>query len=175
MDLYLETEIPCPYEPLAEVLQSGPERWLPQAERTGEALIFEVGVGSGRRGVRRRVKVTLSRVTPFGYGVAVRIAWRAARRPELYPTLEGALRLERTDRADRSRLRFDASYQPPAGRLGVALDQALMHRVAEASLRDFVARLVEGLQEAVELPDEGPVVGGRTDVDAGQALPPMER
>ncbi len=175
MELHLEAEVRRPYEALAEVLRDGPERWLPQAERTGEALVFEVGVGSGRRSVRRRVAVTLSNVMPFGYGVAVRIAWRAAHRPDLYPTLEGVLRLERTEHAGRSRLRFDATYQPPAGRVGMALDQALMHRVAEASLRDFLGRCTERLEEAEEASGAPAVTGGRTDAEGGQAVSPAER
>ncbi len=135
MDLFLETPIEHTYEPLAALLHGDPERWLPGAERMGEQLIFDVGLGPRGRRVQR-----------FGHGVAVHVEWQALRRPELYPTLAGTLRLERAG-PNRCRLVLDATYRPPAGRVGAALDQALLHRVAEVSLRDFVARLVNRLTE----------------------------
>jgi predicted RNA-binding protein with PIN domain len=39
------------------------------------------------------------------------------------------------------RLRFDARYVPPAGRLGASVDRAVMYRVAEATVDDFVDRV----------------------------------
>ncbi len=146
MDLFLETPIEHTYEPLAALLHGDPERWLPGAERMGEQLIFDVGLGPRGRRVQRKVRASLSRVQPFGHGVAVHVEWQALRRPELYPTMAGTLRLERAG-PNRCRLVLDATYRPPAGRVGAALDQALLHRVAEVSLRDFVARLVNRLTE----------------------------
>ncbi|MBO0703315.1 MAG: hypothetical protein J2P38_10310, partial [Candidatus Dormibacteraeota bacterium] len=80
------------------------------------------------------------------YGVTVRVEWKGAEHPRLYPALEGHLRLERQQPAG-CRLRFDARYDPPAGRLGAAADRALMHRVAQSSVADFTDR-VAGLLTA---------------------------
>jgi hypothetical protein len=155
VDLLYETTVQRPYESVAQVLRRDPARWLPGAERAGEALLFEVGVGAGQASVRRRVRVSLGSVHPFGYGLAVPIAWRAAAHAELYPTLEATIRLERTERLDRCRLRLDGTYRPPGGRLGVAVDQALMRRVADASLRDFLERLSAGLEREADGHDAG--------------------
>jgi hypothetical protein len=38
-----------------------------------------------------------------------------------------------------------ARYQPPLGLLGSAADRALLHRVAEATIRDFVQRLAQAI------------------------------
>ena len=171
MDLFLETQIDHDYEPLAALLRGDPERWLPGAERMGEQLIFEVGLGPSGRRVQRKVQAMLSRVQPFGHGVAVHVEWRALRRPELYPTLAGALRLERAG-PGRCRLAFDATYRPPAGRVGMAIDQALMHRVAETSLRDFVARLVDRLTEGAPTPTgTDPEAGGGRRAPGASAAP----
>jgi hypothetical protein len=45
-----------------------------------------------------------------------------------------------------SRLSFEASYDPPVGALGQLADWALMHRVAEASVREFVLRTAGSLR-----------------------------
>jgi hypothetical protein len=146
MDLFLEAQIEHDYKPLAALLRGDPKRWLPGAEQMGEQLIFAVGLGLTGQRVQRKVRASLSQVQPFGHGVAVHVEWQAFRHPELYPTLSGALRLERAG-PDRCRLILDATYRPPAGRVGAVLDQTLMHHVAEASLRDFVARLVNHLAQ----------------------------
>ena len=38
-------------------------------------------------------------------------------------------------------LSMAGSYRPPLGRLGQALDQAILHRVAAATIRGFVAQV----------------------------------
>ncbi len=159
MELLLESQIEHAYEPLEALLRGDPERWLPGAERMGEQLIFELSPGPPAQRVRRKVRATLSRVQPFGHGVVVNVEWQALRHPELYPTLTGALRLERAG-PGHCRLTFDVTYRPPAGRVGAVVDQALMHRVGEASLRDFVARLVSRLAEEASA-DARPGEGGR--------------
>jgi hypothetical protein len=82
---------------------------------------------------------------PFAYGLLVPVEWRAAEHPDLYPTLAGSLRLEASGPAG-ARLRLDAHYRPPAGRLGAAIDGAVLHRVADASTEEFVMRVAERLR-----------------------------
>ena len=38
---------------------------------------------------------------------------------------------------------MDARYRPPLALVGRALDRALLHRVAEATIKDFVDRVAE--------------------------------
>ncbi len=42
---------------------------------------------------------------------------------------------------------LSASYKPPRGLLGASLDRALLHRVAEATVRDFVKRVAAVLED----------------------------
>jgi len=47
--------------------------------------------------------------------------------------------------AMRTQLSMSARYRPPLGMIGRALDKALMHRVAEATVKDFLDRVGERL------------------------------
>ena len=40
----------------------------------------------------------------------------------------------------------EGSYHPPLGRMGAALDQALLHRVADRTAREFVIAVAKRLQ-----------------------------
>jgi hypothetical protein len=78
--------------------------------------------------------------------VTIPIEWEALHHADLYPRLNGNLRVEERD--GRSEILFDARYLPPGGRMGAALDRVLMGRVARASLGDFVDRVAARLNQA---------------------------
>ena len=154
-ELHLARDVAAPYDEAVEVLRSGPERWLPGFERDGGRVTGQLAFDQVGRRLARRVEVTLGSVQPFAYGVTVRLEWKGARRPQLYPRLDGHLRLER-GLASGSRLRFDARYVPPAGGLGASLDRAVMHRVAAATVNDFLDRVADVLAGAPPTPTPPP-------------------
>jgi hypothetical protein len=45
-------------------------------------------------------------------------------------------------------LAMSGRYTPPFGSVGEALDRAMLNRVAEATVRDFVQRVAERIHEA---------------------------
>lgn len=138
-ELHLQRELESPYDVALDALRTGPERWLPGFARDGGRITAVVAFDPAGRRIGRRVEVTLGSVQPFAYGVTVRVEWQGAHQPWLYPRLEGHLRLERAE-PGRCRLRFDARYVPPAGRVGASVDRAVMNRVADATVADFVDR-----------------------------------
>lgn len=144
LELHLTRELTTPYEVASQVLQAGPGRWLPGFEQQEDHITARLALESGGRRVGRRVEVHLGRVQPFAYGLSVRLEWQDARRPSLYPRLEGHLRAERGE-GERCRLRFDAGYTPPAGAIGGSVDRAVLHRVAEASVKDFFDAVADRL------------------------------
>ena len=146
-ELHLERVLDAPYEKLEPVLRAGPERWLPGYEQEDGSILCELSYEQGGSRIRRRIEVSLGPVQRFAYGVTLRVQWKAARHAELYPELEGHLRLERREPTGCS-LRFDARYRPPGGRLGASVDRAVMHHVAESSVRDFLDRVVDVLAQA---------------------------
>lgn len=157
MELHCATSIDQPYSQLAEVLADGPVAWVPEVEPAPEAWTAELGIGDGYGRISRRVLVFTGAPRPYAYGLLVPVEWRAVEHPERYPTLEGALRLEPSG-PTHCRLRLDAHYQPPAGRLGAALDRALLHRVAEESAAEFVRRVGERLSRGARFAGHYPPV-----------------
>jgi hypothetical protein len=83
------------------------------------------------------------------------IRWRPASAAGLIPELDGDLEVAALTPAA-SQLSISARYSPPLGSVGAAIDRALLHRVAEATLKDFLDRIAEALPTlaAAELPVE---------------------
>lgn len=150
-EIHLERGLDAPVERLEDVLRAGPERWVPGFADDGGRTTAVLRYQQGGRHIERTIEVEVGPVQRFAYGVSVRLDWRAARHSELYPELEGHLRVERKDPAG-ARLRFDARYAPPAGQVGAVVDRAVMHRVARASLEDFVDRVTAALDAAAAGP-----------------------
>jgi hypothetical protein len=143
-ELHLQREIDQPYESVAKRLRGGPEEWLPGFARDGDRVTGELAYERGGARIQRRTEVRIGPVQNFAYGVTVQVGWKGASHPELYPELEGHLRLEPA-RVSGSNLRLDARYMPPGGKVGASVDRALMHRVAESSVRDFLNGVAERL------------------------------
>ena len=139
-EIHLAEELDASYPDAEAALRAGPERWLPGFRQDGERITGELGYEQAGRRIQRRIEVRLGPVQRFAYGVTARIEWRAAQHAELYPELEGHLRLEPRQPSG-SVLRLSARYTPPGGRLGAAADRALMHPGAESSLRDLLGRV----------------------------------
>jgi hypothetical protein len=62
----------------------------------------------------------------------------------LFPALDADLIVMPTGEQS-SKLRLTGSYRPPLGALGSALDAAILHRVARATIRAFLSRLAAGI------------------------------
>jgi hypothetical protein len=139
LNLDFSAPIREPYPAVARVLAEGPLAWLPDVEVVTGGCTAEIGIGAPERRISRRVLVEAGTAQQDSGGMTVSVRWSALEHPDLYPRLAGRLRLEPSGPG--SRLRLDAGYLPPAGRWGAALDRALLHQVAEASVREFVERV----------------------------------
>lgn len=90
--------------------------------------------------------VSLHAGEPIARGdlTVVPLTWRATGSSGLFPSLRADLEVAPLA-ADTSQLTLRGSYDPPLGELGRRLDRALMHRVAEATIRSFMHRLTQRL------------------------------
>ena len=79
------------------------------------------------------------------------ISWKSVGGPPLFPELEGQLEVEEIGK-DRTLVTLSASYQPPMGELGAAVDRAILHRLADATMKDFVDRVAQRLEAALASP-----------------------
>ncbi len=53
--------------------------------------------------------------------------------------------------AQLTQLSLNGRYQPPLGLVGRTIDKALLSRVAEATIKDFIDRLASAIEPAVRL------------------------
>jgi hypothetical protein len=74
--------------------------------------------------------------------------WKATGVPALFPTFDGDLQVC-TWRKDTTQLAVSANYQPPLGPVGLMLDKAALHLVAEALVKDFVDRVAAAVDLAI--------------------------
>jgi hypothetical protein len=140
-------ELAAPFPDVACELTNDPSSWLPglagHARAEGERRMAEVGFG---RAVRLEREVAVEVGVPAGIEGKrlLPIRWHPTG-AALLPALDGELEVAPVG-AERTQLSMMATYTPPFGLLGRVADRALMHRIAEATIKDFVDRVAEGLK-----------------------------
>ena len=141
-------EIPLPYEAAEQAFTHQPEtllrRLAGEADHNGEQLEVEVGFRTPGGRVRRTVELIVGEPMQVSGRLLVPIEWKPLHGHHLLPGLEGDLELGGLG-PQRTQIALSARYQPPLGALGSAADRALLHRVAEATIRDFVQRLAQAI------------------------------
>ncbi len=73
--------------------------------------------------------------------VAFPVSWRATGATSLFPHMDAELVLSPI--GDATHIEFRGVYTPPLGAVGALLDRVALHRLAEATVRNFMERLVE--------------------------------
>jgi hypothetical protein len=122
----------------------------------GLETLVRVGPFGGARGLSKLVRVRALEPVRRGGTMTISLRWEATGSTgELFPMLDADLMLA-PDGADRSCLKLTGSYRPLFGRAGVALDRAVMGRVASATVRLFLERVAAVVAEPV--PNPQPVV-----------------
>jgi hypothetical protein len=133
----------------------GDGRWLAPlasaAEEDGETLRLRIGPSWAAGRVAREVRVSLGPPHDRADSLVMPVAWKAVGLQALFPLLDGDVELAPLG-VDRCRLSLSASYAPPLGELGIRLDRALLHRVAESTVRSFLNRVAKSLQEGDDDP-----------------------
>jgi hypothetical protein len=122
------------------------ERELAEAAAGAAGDRASVGFKVGPAAIRKRVRLELGVTERLGQWTRLPVAWKASPGGPLFPVLEGYLQLEPLTPHE-SRLTLKATYQPPLGRLGQAIDEAAMHAAARATVKDFVDSMLARLLE----------------------------
>ena len=115
----------------------------------GEAVsgLARVGPLGSAPGLSKLVQVQ-ARDLVIGQGSAVlTLRWQATGPGGvLFPALDADIRLVFAgDRA--TVLRLDGAYRPPLGVAGAGVDRAVLHRVATATVRNFLGRIAETITD----------------------------
>lgn len=140
-------DIDRPSEAVLEGLCADGSCMLPMATGAtddAEAQLVRVGLTVGSRHAAVPVAIRLGHAWTRDGSTAIPIRWEAAVLGSLFPVLDGTLILSPIGK-ERCRLGLDASYRPPFDSLGQWLDRALLHRIAESTVRSFLRRMADSL------------------------------
>jgi len=143
------SQIPVPFDVAVQRLQpvfADLGGWAHEAYRTGEILHAKVGPGKAVPILAKTVVLETGEPEHTGDMFAVPISWKATGAPMLFPMMTAELRLAKVGK-DTTQIRLSGSYAVPFGALGQAFDDALLHRVAESTVQNFVLRIAEALRQ----------------------------
>jgi hypothetical protein len=130
----------------AELLERGPRTWFPRLRGDSKS---EVGLRIAGVSVRKRVEVTLGEPEKTGDWTNMPISWKATFPEQLFPVLTGRLELVPVEKGV-TRLTVSGMYAPPFGKLGALIDDAVMHSVAEATVREVTEGIARQLGAVLE-------------------------
>jgi hypothetical protein len=148
-------ELALPPGRVEQALLDAPSEWLStlagSAQQLGDGLLAQVGVGPLGQRLGRRVIITLGSPVRFPSMTSLPLSWEPIGGHGLLPRLEADLEVGPLG-TGRTQLAISARYRPPLGVVGQAIDRVLLHRVAEATVKDFLDRVGAAITAAVAVP-----------------------
>jgi hypothetical protein len=143
-------DLPMPYGDVEAALLAQPEAWVPglarDAEDRGEHLLVEVGFAlDHEHRLDKRVEIELGEPYRIPSKTLLPMSWRATGVEQLFPPLDADIEVAALG-PHRTQVSISARYRPPMGAVGRALDRTLLHRVAEATIKDFLDQVGDALQ-----------------------------
>lgn len=145
-------DVGCPFAAVRDRLCSDGAWLAPLASRATDDGAVHLRVGPAAGGpVRTEVQIRLGRCVAIGSASVVPIRWEATKLPALFPVLDGNLTLTASGEGD-CRLGLQASYRPPFDAVGRLLDFALLHKVAQSTIRSFLTQVARSLEEETSDP-----------------------
>ncbi len=117
-----------------------------------DAGLARVGPLGSAPGLSRLVRVQCADLPARGDGAVWALRWEVSGAGgALFPVLDADLTLT-PDGEERTRLALAGAYRPPLGGVGAALDRAVLHRVATATVRSFVTSLGDAIAHPAGAP-----------------------
>jgi hypothetical protein len=130
-----------PVAACTEALLGGPPKWFLDL---GGKKTSKVGLHIAGIPVRKRVELELGEPVRTATWTVIPIEWKATFPQQLFPMMTGRIELAPVDK-DVTRLTVSGMYEAPLGRVGRQLDEALMHRVADATVHELAESIAERL------------------------------
>lgn len=147
-----------PYATVRQTLHGGAKEIFLRATQSAASRASSVAAGLrvevGGLEVAADVAITVYRVEDVEQGplggpaTEVELEWEAAQMPGLFPLMSARLWAYALTGTE-TQLDFDGIYQPPLGLVGAALDAAVGHRIAEASVHRFVTDVAAHLRTSL--------------------------
>lgn len=126
-----------------EALLGGPPKWF---LGLGGKKRSTIGLHVAGIPVRKRVEVELGDAVKTAAWTEIPLSWRATFPQKLFPMMTGKIELAPVDR-NLTRLTVSGMYEPPLGRVGRQIDEALMHRVAEGTVQELAESIANRLDD----------------------------
>lgn len=128
----------------AQAASSGPD------PGDGSAGLTRVGPLGPVRGLSRVVQVQLGELSAHEDSAHLALRWEAdGPGGGFFPALDADITLARVD-DQATTLTLTGVYRPPLGSVGAGIDQAIMRRVAVATMRDFLGRIGAAISSTEE-------------------------
>jgi hypothetical protein len=141
-----------PFEVCSAALARDPKRWFP---RLGDQALYAVGPRIAGIPIKKRVHLEAGEPVKLGDWMEVPVTWRATYITGLFPVMDGKVELVPVD-PDVTRLSVCGMYEPPLGGFGKHVDNALLHRVAEATVRELANAIAKQLESGVSIEQPDP-------------------
>ena len=147
---YLHIEKPfVEVEPALLRMLPGLRGWAEQAYREGERL--RTRIGTQRSKVAKTVEMEVGEPARGATQTWIPLQWEATGVPGLFPKMEADVVIA-SIAPELTQIALRGSYRVPLGPVGRAVDRVVLHRLAEASVKAFVDRIAQALDEVPVLP-----------------------
>ena len=159
-------EIRVPAEAAAGILRRLPqtlvESFATEAIDHGHTVLTELAMPMGSRRISRQVEIVLGDAIETPSRTWLPLSWKASSAANFFPLLEGELEAAPLG-IELTQIGLSARYKPPFGVVGSTLDRMFLHRVAEATVSDFLQHVAAAVENEWRLQR----IAGR----AGSAVP----
>ena len=122
------------FEALATRLVDARRDWFPKS----------IGVRVAGVPLRKRVVVEFGEAIKTSTWAVVRVNWKATFPQKLFPTMEGKVSLSPQGK-NAAKLTVSGVYEPPLGRVGEDLNEAVMHPIAELTVQELAEAIAKRL------------------------------
>ena len=139
-----ERSVARSFESIVDDFAGGQNGWLSGIAEETLGVPEGVTARMSVAGLSKRVSIQLGSALLEGARAVMPIRVVATGPAGLFPQLDADLELLASG-PSAAVLRLTGSYRVPLGSAGKLLDRVLLHRVAEASLRDFLERVSQRL------------------------------
>jgi len=126
-----------PFDQLSSRLIDAPGEWFPRS-----VGIHVVGIP-----IRKRVAVEFGDAVKTSTWAVVRVNWKATFPQRLFPTMEGKVSLSPQGNGV-TKLMVSGVYEPPLGRVGEDLNEAVLHSIAEVTVKELAQSIAKRLEKA---------------------------
>jgi hypothetical protein len=153
MFVYYFVHVPASFEGAERsVLDAlgGLDDFAQSAYRDGEEIRARLGIAGDPHLFAKSVRIGIGRPLRGKHETTIPLTWEATGTPGLFPRMEADLVIAELG-SDVTQLSFRGTYRTPLGKIGAALDRAVLHRIAEGSVKTFVDRIASSLTKGEPL------------------------